>query len=160
VLAALAVGPVAQAGGSEPLADARIRRSGGPLYGNNIYNDTGDNQAVHLKVYAGEKRIVYISIQNDGDAAGEFVLGLGPYSVAPGHHFRLFVGRTDQDITNDVVDAIYHTPALSPGETFLIRVRVWVTDETAPGVVSYQGIRIASEGLSSLDQVTIWVQRK
>jgi hypothetical protein len=64
------VAPVANAGpGSASVPDLRIRRSGGELWGNDIYGSSF-NQYVSLEIYAGDKRIVWVSVQNDGPDSG------------------------------------------------------------------------------------------
>jgi len=155
------VAPVTQAGLSYYQVDARIRRSGGELYGNGIYNGDGTNQAVHLKIYAGDKRIVYISIQNDGVTAQSYYVGEIPITPTNlGIGVRYFVGHTDTDITDEMRGfGPYYTPVLDPGETTLIRARVTV-DSTAIAGQAYSWTIVASGIGPTTDVVRIWAQRK
>jgi hypothetical protein len=155
------VAPVTQAG-AVPRPDTRIMRSGGELYGDNIYNDDGTNQAVHLQIYAGDKRTVWISIQNDGpDAANSIVVESDALPRA-GISVRYFIGRTDTEITENMrppVDFPVRTPILAPGEVYRIRARVSVDSAATPGEVAFFQIKaIGCCGVE--DSVRIWVQRK
>jgi hypothetical protein len=159
-LMVLTVAPVTQ-GGALPRPDTRIRRSGGELYGNNIYNTTGANQYVSMKIYAGDKRIVYISIENDGPEPTNFGVQEDAALPQAGISVRYFVGRSDTEITDGLrfFDPPFATPILDPGEVFRIRARVSVDSGATPGDVAFFQIRAAGEfGVS--DSVRIWVQRK
>jgi hypothetical protein len=143
--------------------DGRIKRSGGPVYGNDIYNTDADGQAVHLKIYAGDRRRVYISIQNDGVVSGTFRVCQcsGTQGSQPGFTFTYFVNRSDEDITAGVEAGTFTTPSLAPGEKFVIRARVEVSEAATPGSPIGRFFRITSTAAGQLeDSVAIWAQRK
>jgi hypothetical protein len=155
------VAPVTQAGASYYQVDARIRRSGGELYGNGSYNGDGTNQAVHLQIYSGNKRIVYISIQNDGvTPQGYYISEIPITPTSLGIGVRYFVGHTDTDITDEMRGfGPYYTPVLDPGEVTLIRARVTV-DSTAIEGQAYSWQIVAGGIGPTTDVVRIWAQRK
>ena len=141
--------------------DVRIRRSGGELWGNNVYNDTGADQYVSMKIYAGDFRRVYITIQNDGLLAQSFMVCQCPYIGAfPEFPVRYFVGRSDHEITVAIEEATFNTPTLEPGETFVIRARVAITHDAFPGLVDRRIKAFSNIDPSKVDTVRIWEQRK
>ena len=147
----------AACGGPEP--DARIRRAGGELWGNNIYRDTGANQYVSMKIYAGDFRRVYISVQNDGTVDDSVSFCQCSYAIRPGASVRYF--RGDTDITADVVAGTYSTPTLQPGEKFVIRARVAIDSTAFKHDLSSATVWATSQVNNTItDRVTIWVQRK
>jgi hypothetical protein len=157
------VAPVTQAGGG-PKADLRIRRSGGELYGNGIYDMSGASQYVSMQIYAGDKRIVYISIQNDGPGADSYKVCECNALFFAGTIVRYFKDRSANEITDSVqklVQSEAFTTPTQPGEKYVIRARVTVNDLTTPGELSWFRITATSDANNSVgDAVTIWVKRK
>jgi hypothetical protein len=147
-----------------PQPDARIRRSGGELWGNNIYNTDAANQYVSLKIYDGDHRRVWISIQNDGLVADSFTVCQCGFvgGGTPGFIFGYHKGRTNINIASGPGHWEYTTPLLDPGEKFLIRVYVSVDGFFLPkGVVGARLILVTSNtDATKQDAVEIWVQRK
>jgi hypothetical protein len=142
--------------------DGRIRRSGGPRYGNNVYNTDASGQAVHLRIYAGDFRRVYISIQNDSDVAASFTVCqcVGTQGSQTGFTFTYFVGRGSNNITSAVEAGTFTTPTIAPGEAFVIRARV----EVSSGATRHSPIgrfyRLTSGSGTEEDDVAIWAQRR
>jgi hypothetical protein len=139
--------------------DARIRRSGGELWGNDIYNSTGVDQYVSLKIYAGDKRTVWITIQNDGLLPEVYEVCECDSVEKGGIQVRYFRGRSDNELDLDGI-GIVTTPELDPGEKFLIRARVTVDNTATLGVLSSFTVSATSTSAHARDAVTIWVQRK
>jgi len=141
--------------------DARIRRAGGELFGNDIYNQTAANQNVSLKVYAGNKRTVWITVQNDGALAESFTVCQCLSSSIGGFAVDYFKGRTTTNISSAIVSGSFTTPVVNPGGKFTIRARVSV-DGTAPrGVLSQFRITTTSNTDNAIkDAVDIFVQRR
>ena len=136
--------------------DARLRRSGGELWGNNIYNETGADQYVSMKIYAGDKRIVYITVQNDGAVADAF--GFCPcqeISDPIGITISYFKGHSNTEMTGKS-----YTPVLQPGEKYVIRARVAVDANAVPGQLFAQLVDFKGAYSNMHDSVAIWVQRK
>jgi hypothetical protein len=110
--------------------DARIRRPGGHVRGNNIYNSTADNQTVRLKARAGGKRVAWISIQNDGGVADAFKVAASA-SSAPGFSIRYLVDLTD--VTAAVENGTFQTLTVAPGAIYRLRVVVKYSADAAAG---------------------------
>jgi hypothetical protein len=106
-----------------PKPDARIRRPGGPVRGNDIYNLDGTNQTTNTFNKAGAHRRLYISIQNDGPAADSFTLE-APGSVNEGFIIRYFIGTSDVEVTAAVEAGTFATPELAPAAVYRLRVRI------------------------------------
>jgi hypothetical protein len=58
--------------GSEYQADGRIRKLGGTMVGNDIYNDTAAGQTVGAFKAVGQSQRFIVTLQNDGDAPDSF----------------------------------------------------------------------------------------
>ena len=112
--------------------DARIKRAGGTLKGNDVYNTSGSGQTVALTPVAGTTRRVYVTVQNDGTQADSFSLETSGDSP-DGYHLRYFRSRTNVELTTAVENDTLLTPVLQPGQTFRIRVRVVTTADAQPG---------------------------
>ena len=116
--------------GSQP--DGRIKRSGGELRGNDVYNTTGNGQSVALTPRAGTLRRVYITIQNDGGVADSFSLTTTG-TTPDGYELRYFRNRTNEELTAAIENDTFVTPVLQPGEHSRIRVRISTTAEAERG---------------------------
>ena len=113
-------------------ADSLIRRPGGVLKGNDIYNGDAAGQSIYGGSYrAGAVRWAYLYVQNDGilptaysfTAAGDPVTG-----------FVVTYSRTSgQDITAQVEAGTYTTSAIAPGTRDAIRARIEITNAAAHG---------------------------
>jgi hypothetical protein len=109
-----------------PKPDGRIKRSGGVLFGNDIYNTTADGQTVSLRNTGGSLRRFYVTVQNDGNTADSFhVQATG--TTPPGYIVRYFRSRTNTELTTAIEAGTFVTPELGPGQIFRIRVRVQTT---------------------------------
>jgi hypothetical protein len=141
--------------------DARIRRSGGELWGNNVYDPEGNgvDQYVSMKIYAGDVRRVYISVQNDGLVPQSLSICQCQSAFAFGALVRYF--RGDHEITTEVRNNTFATPTLDPGDKYVIRARVAIDSNAPKGFLNWFEVWATSsvDGTTS-DRVTIWVQRK
>ncbi len=116
---------VAAAIGASYQPDARIKRGGGHLRGNDVYNTTGEGQSVTMTTFPGRRR-VYLTIQNDGDAADSFSLATTGLSPA-GYKLRYFRNRSRDELTAQIVSDTFVTPVLMPGQRYRIRIRIVTT---------------------------------
>ena len=140
--------------------DGRIRRSGGPLRGDDIYNADGGDQTVLLKMYAGDKRVAYITIQNDGVNADTFTVAASDGSV-DGFQINYRIGRTTTDVTGDVEAGTFTTPLLAPGATYRLRVIARVNTLTPRRSLIERLVTIsASANVNVSDTVEFVVRRK
>jgi hypothetical protein len=133
------------------------------LWGDNIYNTDAAGQYVHLQIYAGDFRRVYISIQNDRDVADSFTVCACSFFGASetGFGFRYFIGRGDVEITAAVAAGTFTTPTLAPGEQYVIRARVAVSSAASHGPAVGRSYTLKSTSdTSKQDVVAIWVQRR
>jgi hypothetical protein len=112
--------------------DARIKRSGGSLRGDDVYNTTGEDQTVAFRTRAGSLRRVYLTVQNDGNGPSSFQLDVTGSSPT-GYEVRYFVSRSDVEITTEVEAGTFVTPELQPGQVFRIRARVVTTQDAQMG---------------------------
>lgn len=149
-----------QAAPPQSQPDGRIRRVGGPLRGNDVYNSDGAGQDVLLKMYAGDKRVAYISIQNEGDEADTFTVAANAGSVA-GFNITYYVGRTSTDVTSAVEAGTFTTPSLAVGQVYRLRVKAKVTTSTPRGSSIDRLVTITADADGSTsDTVGFTVQRK
>ncbi|MEA2678069.1 MAG: large repetitive protein [Chloroflexota bacterium] len=132
------------AGANQP--DGRIRKFSGAYIGNNIYNADGNNQTK-----SGQARIGYIVeftllIENDGDEADAFHLGVNAGSTTM---YRIKYSRGSNDVTAKVVDGTYLTPTLAPGATLAITIDVIVKKGATLGSSVSRLVTITSVGDNS-----------
>ena len=112
--------------------DARINREGKALRGNNVYNTTATNQTLALNAGAGSIKIVYITIENDGDDDDSFSLvtaGTSPNR----YNVRYFRGSSNVELTSTIEGDTFQTPLLVPNQIYTIRVRVKTTSKAQQG---------------------------
>ncbi len=103
--------------------DGRIKKGTGSLVGNNIYNQTGDNQARSGGKGVGGTITFTISVQNDGtDEEQLSVYSTGAFAA----NFEVTYWQGTTNITGQVVTGTYRTPYLNPGATFAIQAKVKV----------------------------------
>ena len=141
------------------LPDARIKRSGGALKGDDVYNTTAAGQTVALTPAAGTTRRVYITIENDGKLADSFSLETSGDSPA-GYQLRYFQSRTNIELTAAVEGDTLVTPTLQPGQTYRIRVRVVTTGDAQQGSLFTRLYTFSSQAeASDKDAVKLTVSR-
>ena len=119
----------ANSGSYQP--DARIKRAGSNQRGNDVYNTTGQGQAVTMTTFPGHRR-VYLTIQNDGDAADTFSLDVTGTSPA-GYVLHYFRNRSQHELTAEIEAGTFVTPTLAPGQVYRIRVRIETTTDAVHG---------------------------
>ena len=144
-----------------PLPDARIKRPGGVMKGNNIYNANAVNQSINLSIYDGNSRRIYITGQNDGLQADSYRVQISePLGLQPGITIRWFKGRTNTEITTAIEDGTYTTPVIQPGDFFRIRARISVTAEAAVHQADQRAVTVTSMSDSFMvDVVGFTVER-
>jgi hypothetical protein len=112
--------------------DGQVKRPGGRLRGNNIYNDDGSGQSTYgggLGYRAGTTHQLNLYVQNDGltptaytyQATGDDLPG---FVVT----YRKVSGK---DLTSAVEAGTFTTPVLAPGERYAILAFVTITPDAA-----------------------------
>ncbi len=125
--------------GSQPDGLISKNRKDKSFIGKNIFNTTGVGQEIAVKAGRGRKKVFFVRIQNNGNAADTFrVEGTG--DVPQGISVRYFLGaipREAVDITSAVLSGAYATATMEAsaftGDATLIRVEVTVDKQAAPG---------------------------
>ena len=83
-------------------------------------------------MYAGDHRLAYITIENDGDESDTFKVDASAGSE-PEFNIAYFVGRTSTNVTVTIEAGAFTTPSLAPGASYRLRVRVMVNTLTTQG---------------------------
>lgn len=138
--------------------DGRIRVNFGAWTGGNVYNSTGDGQALSRQARRGEWVLFRISIQNDGLVRDRFTLDADGVSVAS---YRIRYFRGTREITAAVVAGTYRTPRLGPGRR--VTIEAWVKPKwtAAQGSSVTRVVQISSVGdPTKVDAVRFTLQRK
>ena len=101
--------------------DARIRRGTGPVVGNNVYNATGLDQTRTGSAGRGQSVTYHVSVQNDAPSPEQLrVKGQGSTT-----RFTVqYRNPANVNITAQVLDGSFRTPALATGAIYTIRAVV------------------------------------
>lgn len=111
--------------------DARIRRGvAGPLVGDNRYS-RGAGQALDVSGPGGRPIRVTFSVQNDGTAVDQFEVG-GPRAFALVDTSYRAQGR---NVTSEVIQGIYRTRRLQPGQSASITMTITPRGRWTPGLI-------------------------
>lgn len=103
--------------------DLALKRDGGPWVGDDRYEAQLRNQRVGVRRERLGSVTFYLRVQNDGDRRERMTvlqMGGSDWQIRR----RYFQGRSDVNITVDVLTGRYTTPALEPGESTTIRIEV------------------------------------
>lgn len=103
--------------------DGRIRRGTSVTVGNNIYNVTGRDQKVTGSAVRGGTVTYYATVENEAPFAEALRLRGGASSANYVVKYRQPDGT---NITTEVVNGTYRTPALEPKGTFQVTITVKV----------------------------------
>ncbi len=125
--------------------DARIKRSGGTLKGDDVYNTTADGQTQTLRRSGASVRRVWLTIQNDGDTADSFELDVSG-ATPEGYDLRYFHARTRVELTTAIESGTFVTAELAPDQVFRIRIRVVTTADAQVGSELTRMFTFTSEG--------------
>ena len=120
---------------SQPDARIRLQKSVSSWFGTtkyseswtgeNVYNTTAAGQTIRKEYYAespGWERWVFgVSLENDGASSDQLRLQATGTAVL-GWTVKYFVGTTN--VTSAVVDGVFTTPLLAPGDEYLLKVKV------------------------------------
>lgn len=138
---------------AEYKADGQVRRPGGKLRGDDIFNSNASGQLVYdsgARYRVGTVRWVYLYVQNDGNVADTFTFDAADAVVAVAAGFDIgFYRASGTDITGAVYDGTFITPELAPGDRYGIRARVEVTPGAPHGSEVTQLVTVASVGDSN-----------
>lgn len=131
--------------------DALIRRSGGLLVGNGVYNLTGDGQSVFRgsnRYRPGACRTIYLYVQNDGNVADTFTYQETEEGTqgAPAFTVTYYTRHPLTDVSSQVDSGTFTTPSLDPAETYGITARVCVNQDAASGSVVRVHVTLTSVG--------------
>lgn len=114
---------------SDQRVDGLVKNNGGANAGSNIYNTTGASQTVTQNANRGQKKVYYVTVQNDGNVTNGFrVKGT---ASSTGYTVAYFASTTATNITTAVTRGTYSTGSLLVGATKLIRVEI-TSLSTAP----------------------------
>ena len=126
--------------------DARIRKLGGTLVGNDIYNSTAAGQTVGAFKAVGESQRFIVTLQNDGDTPDSFDISTeadtngGSWNVTTRH------GWPGGPVANP-------TPLIEPGGVYRFRVMVRPTGGAAGNWLSLKFTATSQQDGSKLDAV-------
>lgn len=110
--------------------DLKVRRHGGPRIGDDVYGGDAADQAVVVERPARGAAEFFFTVQNDGHRADRFTID----RVEPGRRaVRFYAGRSDRDITDEVLSGTYRTARLDVGASSTIRLEVAVPPTAASG---------------------------
>jgi hypothetical protein len=129
----VAVDP-ASAGGNGPVPDLKISKSkSGPFRKNDVYNSSGNGQAVTKTAPPGATRKFYLKVQNDGSDPVHDNIGL---SAPPGFGcFQVrFYGEgfdSNTNVTSNFNSGFGQT--IAPGKTRKWRIEITATNACVPG---------------------------
>jgi hypothetical protein len=121
--------------------DALISKSASSGYaGDDIYNDTGNNQGRTAEVARGDKQVFYVRGQNDGDAVDTFTVD----GCASTGNFRVTYFRGTTNVTSAVVGGTYRMRDVNPGLAATLRAVVKVAGDTPVGASKACAVTITS----------------
>lgn len=138
--------------------DARIRVNFDAWTGNNVYNATGDGQAVQKKANPRNWVLFRIRIQNDGFVRERFTVDADGTEEA---EYKIRYFRRTTEITSAVVAGTYQTRWLAPGSW--VTVEAWVKATSAAAVGSSVSRLITVTSASDptrVDAVRLTLQRR
>ena len=114
-------------------ADGLVRRSGGHLKGDGIYNADGTGQTTFnagTRYKRGTCRSTYVYVQNDGNVAETFTFDAE--ALASNGFAATFYTRTPlTDVSSAVWDGTFTSPLLQPGSTYGITGRICIASDAA-----------------------------
>lgn len=114
---------------SDQRVDGLVKNNGGATLGSNVYNATGASQTVTQNAARGQKKVYYVTVQNDGNVANTFV-AKGTAS-STGYAVAYFASTTTSNISYAMTHSGYSTGSLAVGATKIIRVEI-TSLSTAP----------------------------
>ena len=112
------------------LPDGRVRvGTSGSYIGNDIYNASADHQSVTKGKQQGQTITYQLSIQNDSPTSNDRFFVEANAGTATHFQIKYFYGTTN--VTTAVENGTYRTTALTPGDTFVIKVAVKVKNSAS-----------------------------
>jgi hypothetical protein len=124
--AMVAAGWAGQAGaGIAVRPDLIVKAPGGSFVGNDIYNESGENQTVDADVDFGDTITYRVRVENDGLTPSAYRLRGTP--SAPGTRVRYFI-RT-QNLSRPMKHDGALSPVLAPGQRIVVKVLATATDD-------------------------------
>lgn len=140
--------------------DARVRGgTSGPFVGNDVYNASGNGQAVSRRGSPGTVLVYQLSLQNDAPTEGDRFIVSANGALPAGFTVRYLKGTTD--VTADVTAGTYRTPRLRPGGPFRLTVEITVLASAAPGSTVTRKVTITSAGdATKVDAVKVTARRR
>ena len=147
-LSLLMVGaPITQAGECASQPDFRIRKPGGTLKGDNIYNLTAAGQKLFAGNAPGTRRQFVLSVQNDGACIDHYHVKDLPGASVGSIETSFAVGWPAQDITDEI---LLESPTpyifeLAPGVVHYFRVYLTVPGDATPGDYEELTLRVISQ---------------
>jgi hypothetical protein len=105
--------------------DLTVRAPGGSFVGNDIYNESGENQTVDAEVDFGDTITYRVRVENDGLTPSAY--RLRGTASAPGTRIRYFI-RT-QNVSRPMKHDGALSPVLAPGQRMVVKVLATATDD-------------------------------
>jgi hypothetical protein len=136
--------------------DLRVRKPGGELRGNNIYNLTTAGQSVGGVNAIGTTRQYVLSVQNDGNVPDQFRIKVASWTGNGTFTIQYFVGWPGQNVTGEMFfndPGPLTTPTLAPGQVYYFRVYVWPLATSGDGYVSQTVLAESVTGSGNEDTV-------
>jgi hypothetical protein len=112
-----------------PKPDAAIRRAGGKLIGQDVYDPKAGRQTVVAKLEPGEKEKLEVQIANDGTVAD--ALSVSAPRGSGGFQVKYLLG--DENVTGDVVDGSLVLTGVAPGASRALTLKVRAAKKIAAG---------------------------
>lgn len=110
--------------------DLKVRRHRGPRVGDDLYGTDVTGQVVVVERPPGGMAEFFFTVQNDGHTSDRFTID----RVEVGRNgVRFFAGRSDRDITAEVLSGTYRTDPIDPGASSTIRLEVAVPRSARSG---------------------------
>ncbi|QIX26424.1 hypothetical protein ncot_07280 [Nocardioides sp. JQ2195] len=133
--------------------DATIRRSGSKRFaGGDIYGPSKPDQIVTYKITKSKRsRIVRVRIGNDGNVTERFSIK----GTRGSRTFRMRYLAQGRSVTRRVVAGTFRTPAVRPGEHWVLKLKVTRTATARNGDLKRFTITAASPGGRPKDAVAL-----
>jgi hypothetical protein len=121
--------------------DAMISKVASSGYaGDDIYNNTANNQARSADVARGDKQSFDVRAENDGDAIDTFTVD----GCASNDSFNVIYLRGSDDVTGAVTDGSYRLKDIGPGAAVTLRAVVKVAGDASSGASKTCAVTIES----------------
>ncbi|MCB9373452.1 MAG: hypothetical protein H6518_11855 [Microthrixaceae bacterium] len=116
-----------------PRPDLLLRRAGKPWRGDDLSSTDGTGQRVGARRAPRGRATFFVRAGNDGEAPDALRVRSATTTPPWWLRVRYFVGRSDVEVTDEVVAGTFLTGVLGPGATATVRVELKVRAGARPG---------------------------